>query len=38
MAGGEASLMTTFGEVVSVAVGRLWRPGRRSPLKVLASF
>ena len=38
MAGGVAALTTTLGAVVSAAVGCLWRPGRRSPLKVLASF
>ena len=38
MAGGVATLTTTFGAVVSAAVGCLWRPGRRSPLKVLASL
>ena len=36
VAKGETSLMTTFGEVVSVAVVRLWRPGHRSPLKVVS--
>ena len=37
MAGGAVSLTTTLGDVVSVAVGCLWRPGRRSPLNVLTS-
>ena len=36
--GGVGSLLTTFGDVVSVAAGGLWRPGRRSPLKDNASF
>ena len=38
MVGGVGSLLTTFGDVVSVAAGGLWRPGRRSPLKDKASF
>ena len=38
MLGEMAELMMTLGEVASVAAGSLWRPGRRSPLKVFVSF
>ena len=38
MLGEGAKLTTTLGEVVSVVAGSLWRPGRRSPLKVFVSF
>ena len=38
MLGEEAKLTTTIGDVVSVVAGSLWRPGRRSPLKVFVSF
>ena len=38
MVGGVGPLLTTFGVVVSVAVGCLWRPGRRSPLNDLVSL
>ena len=36
---GEATMVgTTLGNVFSEVAGSLWRPGRRSPLKVLVSF